>query len=238
LSGRHEVQKLAMMAWFTFPDSLVGSTIESDYTETCCLKGGFMAFIRLATEQDAEQIQEIYSPVVSHTATSFEEEPPTVEEMRLRIDETLIHFPWLVCEQQEKILGYAYASKHRTRAAYQWSVDVSVYIRAEARRKGIGRALYRSLFRILALQGFYNAYAGIALPNPGSVGLHESLGFEPIGVYKAVGYKLDAWRDVGWWHLLLQPKVESPQQPVNLQAIFESEEWETALAVGLSLLKM
>jgi len=175
--------------------------------------------IRLATERDAEQIQAIYGPIVSQTAISFEAEPPTVEEMRRRIGETFGHFPWLVCEQQEKILGYAYSSKHRPRAAYQWSVDVSVYIHAEARRMGVGRALYGSLFQILRLQGFYNAYAGIALPNPASVGLHESLGFTLVGVYHEVGYKLDAWRDVGWWELSLRPKTVPPEPPLDLKAI-------------------
>lgn len=195
-----------------------------------------MALIRLATEQDAGQIQAIYSSIVSQTATSFEMEPPTVEDIRQRIRDTLIDFPWLVCEQQGVVLGYAYASKHRTRAAYQWSVDVSVYIRDDQRRKGMGRALYSALFPILAQQGFYNAYAGIALPNPGSVGLHESMGFKPVGVYQSVGYKFGAWHDVGWWHLALRPTAETPQPPVELRAVQDTEAWKAALAVGSSLL--
>jgi phosphinothricin acetyltransferase len=106
------------------------------------------------------------------------------------------------------------------------------------RRKGIGRALYNPLFKILTLQGFFNAYAGIALPNPGSVGLHESMGFKPIGIYKAVGYKLGAWHDVGWWYLPLRPTVESPTSPVELRAIQNTAAWEEALAVGMSLLQV
>ena len=124
------------------------------------------AMIRLATLDDASGVQAIYAPIVRETAISFELEPPTVAEMEQRIVKTLEHLPWLVCERRGNILGYVYASQHRTRAAYQWSVDVSVYVHPNARRLGVGQALYRSLFALLALQGFYNAYAGITLPNP------------------------------------------------------------------------
>jgi L-amino acid N-acyltransferase YncA len=197
-----------------------------------------MPLIRLATEHDAEQIQAIYAPIVSQTFISFETEAPTVEDMRRRVVDTLAVLPWLVCEDQGGILGYAYASKHRVRAAYQWSVDVSVYVHEQARRMGIGRALYGSLFRILTLQGFYNAYAGIALPNPASVGLHESLGFKPVGVYRAVGYKLGAWHDVGWWCLSLGTKPVSPKPPIDLRTARASSEWADALAAGVSLLRV
>jgi phosphinothricin acetyltransferase len=189
-----------------------------------------MAHLRLATEPDAQQIQAIYSPIVSQTPTSFELEPPTADEMRQRIMDTLVHHPWLVCEQQGKVLGYAYASKHRARAAYQWSVDVSVYVHEQARRKGVGQTLYNVLFKILRLQGFYSAYAGIALPNPGSVGLHESMGFQPIGVYREVGYKLEKWHDVGWWQLSLQPKAIPPQPPIDLLLIRQHPEWKAIFA--------
>src|SRR5688572_22848982 len=109
--------------------------------------------IRLAAAEDAEQVQTIYEPVVRHTATSFEVEPPSADEMRRRIVTTLVHWPWLVCEHRSEILGYAYGDRHRVRAAYQWSVDVSVYVREQVRRAGVGRALYSSLFKLLALQG-------------------------------------------------------------------------------------
>jgi len=195
-----------------------------------------MSFIRLATEHDAEQIQAIYSPIVSNTAISFETDPPSVDEMRERIRNTLARFPWLVCEDQSRILGYAYARRHKERAAYQWSVDVSVYVHADARRRGVGRALYNSLFKILTLQGFYTVYAGIALPNPASVGLHESLGFLPIGVYKSVGYKLGAWHDVGRWYLSLRPTTTAPEPPLDLQTVTKSEAWEAALMAGVPFL--
>ncbi len=194
--------------------------------------------IRPATADDAGQILEVYAPIVRHTAISFEVEPPSTDEMRQRIGDTLVSLPWLVCARQGDILGYAYASKHRVRAAYQWSVDVSVYIHPRVHRLGVGRALYSSLFKILRLQGFYNAYAGITLPNPGSVGLHESMGFQPVGVYRAVGYKLGAWHDVGWWQLILQAYSVPPQPPIAFRVLRESTEWEEALATGLPLLRV
>jgi L-amino acid N-acyltransferase YncA len=195
------------------------------------------AMIRLATPNDAPGVQAIYAPVVRDTAISFEWEPPSVDDMQQRIVEVVERMPWLVCEHRGEILGYAYASPHRVRAAYQWSVDVSVYIHAQARRSGIGRGLYRSLFALLTLQGFYHAYAGITLPNPASVGLHESLGFQPVGIYRAVGYKLGAWHDVGWWQRILQELVIPPEPPMHLSAVRESAQWHTAVNTGLPCLR-
>jgi phosphinothricin acetyltransferase len=196
------------------------------------------AVIRLATERDAEQIAAIYAPNVTHTIISFEFEPPTAHEMRRRIEATLQRYPWLVCERHDgTVLGYAYAGAHGSRVAYQWSVDVSVYVHEDARRMGVARALYASLFAALKLQGFYNAYAGATLPNPASVGLHESVGFRPVGVYRGVGYKLGAWHDVGWWHLPLRERVAHPDPPAELPSGVDSEEWDAALASGLSSLR-
>ncbi|MBV9788020.1 MAG: N-acetyltransferase [Chloroflexi bacterium] len=192
--------------------------------------------IREATPDDAAQIQAIYAPIVSTTTISFELEPPSIDEIRRRILHTSPKLPWLVCER-DGILGYAYASQHRSRAAYQWSVDVSVYVHEQARRMHIGRALYTALFKILALQGFFNAYAGIALPNPASVGIHESLGFVPVGVYRGVGYKLGAWHDVGWWQLSLQPRTDDPAPPRTLDAIRGSAAWDEALSAGTALIR-
>ncbi len=193
--------------------------------------------IRLVTGRDAERVHAIYAPIVRDTAISFELEIPTVSEVRRRILGTLEKFPWLVCEHDGDILGYCYAGPHRDRAAYQWSVDVSVYVQAEARRMGVGRAVYRSLFGLLALQGFYTAYAGITLPNPASVRLHESLGFRPIGVYGKVGYKLGGWHDVGWWYLPLQEQDGLPDPPVQLSGVVGSSAWDAAMDSGLPLLR-
>jgi phosphinothricin acetyltransferase len=196
------------------------------------------AIIRPATSADAPGVQAIYAPIVRETAISFELEPPTVGEMGERIAKTLEHWPWLVCERGGDILGYVYAGQHRSRPAYQWSVDVSVYVHAHARRSGVGRALYRSLLSLVTLQGFYQAYAGITLPNPGSVGLHEALGFTPVGVYRGVGYKLRAWHDVGWWQLTLQAHRSPPAPPRDPSAVSESPAWQAALTAGVPLLRL
>ena len=143
---------------------------------------GSPSSIRLATARDAAPVAAIYAPNVTETVISFESEPPDEASMRRRIEATLGRYPWLVCERWGRVLGYAYAGAHGSRAAYRWSVDVSVYVHAEAHRTGVGRALYASLFAALRLQGFYNAYAGATLPNPASVGLHEAMGFRPVGV--------------------------------------------------------
>jgi len=187
------------------------------------------AIIRLAEAADAEQVAAIYAPVVASTAISFEMEPPDTEETRRRIASTLERYPWLVCERGGEIMGYVYASQYRTRAAYQWSVDTAVYIRADCRRAGVGRALYTALLDVLPLQGFYNAYAGIALPNPASTALHEAMGFEPVGVYRQVGFKFGRWHDVGWWQRSLQPRSDPSAAPVLLAAVSSSGAFQNRL---------
>jgi L-amino acid N-acyltransferase YncA len=179
------------------------------------------ALIRFATADDAVAVQAIYAPIVVQTAISFELEPPTVDEMRQRIATTLALFPWLVCEQDGATVGYAYASRHRERAAYQWSADISAYVHERWRGQGVGRALYRSLFERLHAQGYYNVYAGIALPNAPSVALHEAMGMRLVGVYEHVGYKLDRWHDVGWWQGELQPPVARPDRPRALGEVVQ-----------------
>jgi phosphinothricin acetyltransferase len=135
--------------------------------------------------------------------------------MAARVREVTARYPWLVAERDGALLGYAYAGEHRRRPAYQWSVDVTIYVRPENHRQGVGRRLYMELFELLGKRGFYRAFAGITLPNPSSVGLHEALGFVPIGVYHNVGYKLGAWRDVGWWELALRPALPDPEPPTG-----------------------
>ncbi|WP_366919411.1 arsinothricin resistance N-acetyltransferase ArsN1 family B [Hydrocarboniphaga sp.] len=178
----------------------------------------------MASPGDAAAIHAIYAPLVASTGISFETRAPSIEEMQKRIATTLAHYPWLVAiDDRDQLLGYAYAGAHRAREAYQWSVDVSVYVAAGAHRLGTGRRLYRALFGILRVQGFVNAYAGIALPNQASIALHEALGFKPIGVYRNVGFKLGAWRDVGWYQLALG---SLPAQPSPILA-FSSLSYET-----------
>jgi L-amino acid N-acyltransferase YncA len=161
--------------------------------------------IRAATGDDAEAIVAIYAPVVRDTTISFEWEPPSPAEMRVRIEKTIATHPWLVSvDDAGMVAGYVLAGKHREPASYQWSVNTSAYVRADVRGQGIGQRLYGALFEELVSLGFFRAFAGIALPNAASVALHERVGFRPLGVYEQVGYKHGAWRDVGWWQRSLQ----------------------------------
>lgn len=188
--------------------------------------------IRPVLEQDAAAIAAIYRPIVRDTWISFEVDPPSAAEMRTRIEASAGDYPWLVGDLDGRVAGYAYASRHRVRPAYQWSVDVSVYVRSEVQRQRIGSALYRALFGILGRQGFRNAYAGIALPNPVSVAFHEKLGFRPIGVYRGVGYKLGRWWDVGWWgRELSAPAGQEPAPPERFDAVLQNHPEAVARAI-------
>jgi L-amino acid N-acyltransferase YncA len=169
--------------------------------------------IRLANQDDAPQIAAIYRPFCEENCISFETEAPGAAEIASRIEKINSRFPWLVEDVDGVIAGYAYASPHRERAAYRWVVEVTVYIHEEYLGKGVGRALYLELFKRLRAQGLFKAYAGILVPNPASQAFHESMGFALVGVYQKVGYKLGAWRDVGWWVLALQPEQDPPREP-------------------------
>jgi L-amino acid N-acyltransferase YncA len=160
--------------------------------------------IRSATPADAEALGEIYRPFVVSTAVSFELEPPSVEEFAGRIERALEGWAWLVAEQDGGAIGYAYATPHRSRGAYRWSVETSVYLHQASRGQGIGTRLYTALMPMLSAKGYCNAYAGITLPNDASVALHRRLGFEAVGVFRSVGRKFGKWHDVSWWHLRLR----------------------------------
>jgi phosphinothricin acetyltransferase len=196
--------------------------------------------VRLAEPADAAGVQAIYAPIVRDTAISFEIDPPSVEEMARRVVSTLPRYPWLVCSDDGEILGYVYGSRHRERGAYRWSVDVTVYVHERARRLGIGRALHSTLLALLRLQGYHRAHAGVTLPNAGSVALHESLGFTPIGVYPAVGYKFTEWHDVGWWQCALRPSARNPAEPMTAAAAanhaLTQSQWKIVLEDGQRML--
>lgn len=191
--------------------------------------------IRLATPDDADQVHAVYAPYCL-TPISFEREPPGVAEMRRRLEKTLAEYPWLVCADAGAVVGYVYAGRHRERAAYQWSVDTTVYIHEQWRGQGIGRALYTALLGVLPLQGYVNAYAGVTLPNPASVGLHEAVGFRRVGVYEQVGFKCGAWHDVAWFQRPLQPRPAEPPPLRPLSEVLQMPEWQAALDAGVELL--
>jgi phosphinothricin acetyltransferase len=156
--------------------------------------------VRTATAADAAALREIYRPYVESTAVSFELEVPTIEGFQRRISSAVETRSWLVAEVHGRLVGYAYGSAHRARAAYQSSVETSAYVLRQFQRQGIGCALYTRLIDELCERGFHSAFAGITLPNDASVGFHESMGFEPIGVFPRVGWKLGAWHDVAWYY--------------------------------------
>ena len=174
-----------------------------------------MKLIRVATENDAENILGIYSPYIANTSFTFETEVPSVETFKERINTYLINWPWLVCEMDGTLAGYAYGARYRERTAYQWCVEVSVYIHDDHQRSGIARALYVALIEILKRQGFRNVYAVINLPNDKSVAFHESCGFTYFATYMNVGYKLGLWKNVGWWQLPLNEYTDEPAAPIK-----------------------
>lgn len=154
--------------------------------------------IRDATDRDAQACAAIYATYVTDTAITFEEEPPSSDEMAQRIATAARTHAWLVLEDKGRVVGYAYGRMFNARAAYRWTCEVSVYLEAGRRRTGAGRALYEALLARLVQRGFRTAVAGMTLPNDASAGLHASMGFEPVGTLRRVGWKRGAWHDVAW----------------------------------------
>lgn len=193
--------------------------------------------IRLARDSDARSLLEIYEPIVRGTVISFEHHVPSEAEMKRRLLTTLERAPWLVCTEDRSVWGYAYAAPFRSREAYRWTVEVTVYVHPRHYHYGVGRALYTSLFECLRLQGYVTAVAVIALPNPASVRFHESFGFHLVGVFRSVGFKQRQWHDVGWWQLGLREPPEVPHVPVPLRDVTAERRWKEALASGLTCLR-
>ncbi len=185
--------------------------------------------IRLITEKDTSAVLEIYRPYVLNSVISFEYEVPSYQEYQERIHNVIAEYPWLVCLYDDEIIGFAYAGKHRYRTAYQWSPECTVYLAPKVHRQGIARILYEALFSILRLQGYFNVFAGVALPNEKSIGFHKALGFEEIGIFKKVGYKHGNWHDTQWFQLQLSAYIDQPHTPYRIDEIAVSETFLTIL---------
>lgn len=200
------------------------------------LQNQMPARIRIATTNDASAMLEIYAPFILNSGITQETELPSVEEFQKRIVSNLETRPWLVCELDDRITGYAYASSHRERKGYQWCVEVSVYIHENFYRYGIAHALYTALFDILKCQGYVNAYAVITLPNEKSISFHKKFGFEDLTTYPKIGYKLGKWHDVGWMQYEINPHEPDPPDPIKFPAIDRSA-IESILEKGSKLIR-
>jgi L-amino acid N-acyltransferase YncA len=172
-----------------------------------------VASIRDATVDDGAACAAVYAPYVTDTAITFEDEPPTADEMAERITRAQKNHAWVVLEDAGRVVGYACAGPYKERAAYRWACEVSVYLETGRRRSGAGRALYAALFERLVARGFRTAVAGVALPNPASEGLHRAMGFEPVGVYRRIGWKFGRWHDVAWTQRTLAAGEDPPAEP-------------------------
>ena len=169
--------------------------------------------IRDASTGDAPACAAIYAPYVTETAISFELDPPSPAEMGRRIADAQRAHAWLVLEDDDRVVGYAYGGPYKARPAYRWSCEVSVYLELGRRRTGAGRALYSALFARLADRGYRTLVAGMTLPNDASAGLHRAMGFQPIGTYRQIGWKNGTWHDVAWTQRVLTEVGDPPADP-------------------------
>jgi L-amino acid N-acyltransferase YncA len=194
--------------------------------------------IRLITPADAEEALAVYAPYVLNTAISFEYEVPSVEDFTDKIKKISSQYPWLVCEYDRSIIGYAYGSMHRDRTAYQWSPESTIYMSEAFHRRGIARILYTSLLSLLRLQGYYSVYAGVLSSNTKSVSFHKATGFEEIGIYKNIGYKLGQWHSNLWFQLFLQEHIVNPPLPKSINEIKHTEDYNTIMQEANRQLEM
>lgn len=185
--------------------------------------------LRLATPADAPAIAAIYAPYVTDTAISFELVPPDAAEMAARMEKIIVRTPYVVAELDGAVRGYAYGSRHRDRAAYDWTVETTVYVDRTIHRQGLGRRTMTAVLEILRLQGAHLAVAGITPPNPGSIGLHAALGFEHIGSFEAIGYKFGTWHGVEWMAMELGPRSSAPPPVVPLPELLATAEGAAAV---------
>lgn len=193
--------------------------------------------VRLAVIEDSEKILNIYKPFITNTIITFEYDVPLLEEFEDRMKSVQSRYPWFVCEIDDEIVGYAYASKFNERMAYDWSVDFSIYISPEYQGRKIGKGLYHALLKTLKLQGFCNAYALITSPNIKSESMHKSLGFREMGVCKNAGYKMGQWHDVKWFELEFSKHDEKPYKPKKISEIKETKEFIEILEEATEIIK-
>jgi L-amino acid N-acyltransferase YncA len=195
--------------------------------------------IRLAERTDVPGILEIYSPFILETAVTFEESVPDEESFWKRIQEIMTELPFLVCEIDGRIAGYAYASAYRSRASYRWAKEVSVYVHPDFHRKRVAQALYTSLNEMVRYQGIADLLAIITMPNESSVAFHEQFGYRKCGEFSKVGYKLGQWQNVGWFELFLQDEAQSPKDRIlTLNEITGLPIFQEAIQKGLDKLNL
>lgn len=175
--------------------------------------------IRMASLEDSEAIQAIYEPYILNTAITFEYEPISSESFKKRMEDIMLKFPWLVYELEGRIVGYAYCSRFKERAAFDWDCECSVYVDEQYHHRGIATSLYRKLFDLVKQQGYYNIYALIEYTHESSIALHKNFGFIETGVYRKTGYKLGKWWDLMIMEKRLQPLDESPKKIKGINEI-------------------
>ena len=193
--------------------------------------------IRHIEPRDIAATLEIYRPFVETTSISFEYEVPSLSEWETRVNTNTSEYPWLICEYNNEIVGYAYGSKHRYRTAYQWSPESTVYLSARFHRLGIAKALYETLFELLKLQGHVNVYAGVTVPNLKSEEFHQALGFYEVAVFKKIGYKFGSWHDTRWFQLHLVDHQLDPPNPLLPKNIRDTLAFNSILETANSKLK-
>lgn len=192
--------------------------------------------IRLVDLNDSKAVLDIYQPYVENTIISFEYDVPDIQEWQMRIKNITAEYPWLVCEYDNEIIGYAYGSRHRYRTAYSWAVESTIYLSDKFHRKGIAKILYETLFEALKLQGHVNVYAGVTVPNVKSEEFHQAAGFYEIGYFKKIGFKFGAWHDTRWFQLHLVEHPTNPIKPKTLDEIRHTSEFKTIIETGNSKL--
>ena len=195
-----------------------------DTTDSTGVAADTPVTIRPACPGDAAGVRDIYAPFVRDSPVTFRTEVPSVDELAEEIRETRTEdeYPWYVAtvdSGEREVVGYAYASRLRDRAAYRWTAETSVYVAPDSHRAGVGSRLYDRLLGTLRRQGYCSAYAAIATPNPGSVAFHEGQGFERVGTFPASGFKLGEWHDVVWYHRRLREPSGEPAPPEPVSAV-------------------